>query len=198
MRKWTFSDLRIGIGVDFRDMALSVAIRVPRVQETLQEGYSTLFGMFHSNSGHKRLVFYYGYQKDSEPEKSIVLGTNLDSVRHDYRLRLAKEIDLRLQAFELQAEKCPHLYQAHMGYRPKTTSVMGALYEAGRRGYMPWSRVGNVDKEFFNIHRMKRTTGRLLEIYCEEAKRNRPVPNQMKQCDRFRQLLPTRQVQFMM
>ncbi len=197
-RGWAWAEPAIGITEDYRDMAISVPVRVPHVQARMEEGWSTLFGMFHSNSGHKRLAFYFGYQNDAEPERSMVLGMNMDTVRHDYRIKLAKEIDFRLKAFEAQAEKCRHLHHELMRFRIKNSEAQGCLYQAGRAGYMPWSRVGRVDEQFFKIPFKERTSGRLYELFCQETKINRPVPHQLKQCEAFRSLLPCRQVHFMM
>ena len=68
------------------------------------------------------------------------------------------------------------------------------LVEAGRRGLMPWSRLGDVDKEYrnprFSDEFGTENSWALLNAFTWVVKRNPPA-RQMEQIDGFRSMLPT-------
>lgn len=190
VRGWRVEDMRFAVSKNGTDLAAAFGLIVPETDAP--EGIRFALGLMHNNNRERALKVYAGGTVEV-CGNGLATGRVLVHRKHTRGLRLAERMSMAVDDFLLAAVNMDRVVDDLKRYRLRGGQYDHALVEAGRRGLMPWSRLGVVDEECRRPRWPDEigtgTSWALLNAFTLVAKRN-PPHRQMDQIDRFRELLP--------
>ena len=179
-----FSLIRFGA-----DLVGGLGLRLPKV--TAPAGLELAMGFFASNSMARSLQIYAGATV-TICHNGLATGELLLARRHTIAVDLEKEIREALDHYTVASRQLGKIEAALRGRELAAAEAEHLLCESGRRGLMPWSRVGEVDEVFRappHPEYGRGTSWCLLQAFTQIAQRN-PPGDQLWQINGFREMLP--------
>lgn len=154
-------------------------------EQGLSIGFST------NNSMKKKLQIFAG-SKIFVCTNGCVTGEVVMERKHTIRFDLMVELDKALVNYMQRANEIPLVTEGLKTFELTQRQSDLILMQAGRFGYLPWSRIGQVEKEYRNPtyadHNVKSSWG-LLNAFTHIVKQS-PPHTQMQQINQFRSMLP--------
>jgi hypothetical protein len=154
-------------------------------------GQTLGLGWKHDNFQRKPIELYVGTTV-WVCSNGMVTGEIIMNRRHTNKLDLRGEIETALDEYFEKAHHIPMMITAMRNRELTGAEAEHALIEAGRRGLMPWSRLGDVDREY-RVPRFAEigtgTSWALFNAFTYTVQRN-PAHAQLDQIAGFRELLP--------
>jgi len=155
-------------------------------------GQTLSFGFSTSNAMMKKLQIYVG-SKISVCTNGFVTGEVVMDRKHTINLDLLTALDEALVNYMEKATQIPVITKGLVEYELTQRQSDLILMHAGRSGVLPWSRIGQVEKEYrhptYADHNVKSSWG-LLNAATHIIKQS-PAQLQMSQMNQIRAMLPT-------
>ncbi len=190
-RGWVLGESQFSVSNNGADMAGALSLAIPKMRRT--EGLVLGLGILTSNNRHRALSLFVGGTV-SVCTNGLTTGEIVLHRQHTRCLDLRKQIQTALDYYTMAAWRIPKVVAGLRERELTEQEHEHVLMEAGRRGFMPWSRLGDVDWEYyrprFGGEFGEGNSWAMLNAFSWVAKRN-PPRRQMEQIDGFRKLLPT-------
>ena len=189
-RGWAATDMQFAVGQDGARLAGAFDLALPELPAPAGLDFS--LGVLTDNCCERALRLYVGARVEV-CNNGLATGVIVLRHKHTTKFDLREELAVALDDYWMSARNMETVV-----FGLKRCKLVGGQYEqilveAGRRGLMPWSRLGNVDEEFchprFPDEIGMGTSWALLNAFTWVAKRN-PPHRQMDQINGFRELLP--------
>lgn len=190
-RGWKVSNEQFALSKDQGDIVGAFDLKIPRIN--VPEGMSLAVGFVSSNMLRRRLKLAVGASVAC-CLNGMVTGEIVLAKKHCRGLDLGDALTDGMDEYLLRSSKVTHTVTAMRETEVSDAAAEHLLMEAGRAGLMPWSRIGEVDKEFRNptfAEHGKNTAWSLLQAFTFIVKRN-PVLRQMEQMRDFQSMLTSR------
>lgn len=189
VRSWVMTDTRMTLSKTGTEFAASWKIETRKFSSP---DMSLSIGVVNSNS-RRRALKLVGGAVVTVCNNGLAIGDMIRSSKHTTGFDLKTTVKDAFDAFDTESEKFPDLVQDLKKRNLNSLETSRILVEAGRRKLMPWSRLGEVDKEFQNSRFPEfrdDSCWALLNAFTWVVKKN-PAVHQMTQSQRFLELLPT-------
>lgn len=186
---WRVTEETYSVSKQGTSLAGAIGLEIPDI--TAPEGQSFQMGFLTSNNMERSLRLVVG-TRVAVCHNGMCTGQVVLRKKHTTGLDLAEALETGFTEYRKQAEDVRKIVASLQQAEIDTATAEHVLCEAGRRGIMCWSRVGDVDAEYrnprFSDHGMG-TSWALLNAFTWVVKRNPPL-EQMSQINNFRALLP--------
>jgi len=190
-KRWVISNSTFYLSNDEADMAGTFDISIPSIQ--IPEGLTLSLGFLTSNAMRHSLKIVIGTVV-LICLNGMVVGEILMKKKHTIQFDLITELIIALNEYERRAKLIPNIIKEMKEYTFNTieNEAEHILMEAGRLNIMPWSRIGQVDKEY-RVPSYPEFEGRncwsLYNAFTLIVKQSPPL-KQMEMMNQFRNLLP--------
>jgi hypothetical protein len=190
-RNWGVGESRFSVSNNGAELAGAIAVSIPKAKA--MDGMELGIGILTSNARKRALSIFVGGTV-SVCTNGMTTGEIVLNRQHTLRLNLREQIQYALDDYAMAAFRIPRVVAGMRRRDLAESEYEHTLLEAGRRGLMPWSRLGDVDREYriprFGSEFGERNSWALLNAFTWVAKRN-PPRRQLEQIEGFRKLLPT-------
>lgn len=192
-RGWRVSSTAFSLSNDKGDLAGAFSLRVPDIK--MPDDQNLELGFLTSNLMRRKLKLVVG-SRVLVCNNGCVTGDIVLCKKHTNRFDLGESLTEALDEYHTKALEIPRRAEELKQYELEVPEVEHLLVETGRRGIMPWSLIGQVDKEYrtpsFNYDTRKEhnTSWDLLNAFTHIVKKQPPL-GQMDQINEFRAMLPT-------
>lgn len=187
-RNWELSNLNFYLSNDKQDMIGTCNLIVPSIKAPAGQVLS--MGFINSNAQRFAAKIAVG-STVLVCSNGIVTGEIVLQRKHTIGFNVQIELAVAFDEYKERAEELPTITQWLKQHQLTETQANAFLIEAGRRGLMPWSRIGQVDHEFYHPTYPEIGTGTawaLLNAFTLIAKQNPPL-KQLDQIHEFLDLL---------
>ncbi len=188
-RKWIIIKDRFSVSDDGADMAAAFDIILPDLESP--EGTQFALGILANNKRERALRMYAG-ATITVCRNGFVSGEILLNKKHTTQFDLEDGIEKSLDEYFISIRKMSDIINSLRNHVLSEFEYSYIMIEAGRKKLMPWSRIGEVDKEYRNpsfSEWEQWSSWALLNAFTYVAKRN-PPRKQMDQINKFREMLP--------
>lgn len=188
-RGWKITEELYCLSKDGADLAGAFSLTIPHLDSPEGQAYS--LGFLTSNAMRRSLTMVVGTTVEV-CSNGMATGEIVLCKKHTTNFDIITEVDFAVGRYLEKAKDIPALVTRLRGRDLKPVEAEHVLMEAGRAKLMPWSRIGDVDKEYHNPHHTEHgldTSWALLNAFTYTVKRN-PPQQQMDQMNGFRALLP--------
>lgn len=188
MRKWKVNEMKFALSEDKADLAGAIALTIPSIKAP--EGMDLSLGVLTSNALRRRMRIVVGAEV-RVCHNGMCTGEVVMCRKHTSRLDLYREVEEGLNLYLERAKTIPDTVKVLREKELPQPTADHFLLEAGRQSLLPWSRIGQVDKQYrhprFAEHG-KGTAWALLNAFTWVVKQSNPL-RQMDQINQFRQML---------
>jgi hypothetical protein len=188
-RGWGINESAFSINKDGTDLVGAFDIAIPNVDAP--EGTQFSLGIVNNNNRKKSLQLYTGAVV-AICSNGMATGKSVLKRMHTSGFRLKDSIADTFDDYLMSCRATHNIIRKLQHRELADLEEEHLLIEAGRKGLMPWSRIGDVDREYHKPRFEEfedRTSWSLLNAFTYVAKRNSPF-QQMEQIGQFRNLLP--------
>lgn len=192
-RGWTITKETFCLSSDKADLAAAFELQVPGV--IVPPDQKLGMGLLTSNAMRRALRIVVGTTV-TVCNNGLVTGEVVMTRKHTRGVNLHEELQEALERYVTKAQNIQDTVAGLKAVHLDQSRVEHILMEAGRQGFMPWSRIGLVDREFRHPRFeefFEPTSWSLLNAFTWVVKHN-PALEQMDQINAFRELLPTEQL----
>lgn len=181
---WHCGEINLGVSKDKYILSASFEI-----MNFGTKYYKACLGVVNSNNRKRRLQFYGGVEV-RVCGNGIVLYNNPIVKKHTINTDLNDIVSTALDAWSVQINSIDSRIEDLKEQRLSNEESDRILLEAGRKKLMPWSRIGQVDKDYVGGCKgwKERTAWTLVNAFSLNVKRNPPV-DQMAQLMGFVSLM---------
>lgn len=175
-------------GKDLGKLSGSMRLDIPGLEAVPGTAFS--LGVQHSNTGEHALKFAVGAQIFI-CENGMVVGDYAVKRRHTLNVNLEEIISNGLDIYMDRVNEIPQVVNTMREIELQSREVEHLLMEAGRTGIMAWSRIGQVDQEFYHptFHdHDERTAWGLYNAFTYVIQKS-PPQYHIRSMNRFRELI---------
>lgn len=181
-RKWEIRDTKITLSEDKMDMIVCFSLFIPNFK--LPSSSSLSIGIITSNAQRFGMKVYYGIV--TADKIGVVLGKIRSRTKHTKGFDLTQEIYHILTKYKKAAEKTQGKVNKLMKKKISLEESEHILFEAGRKGVIPWSRIGQI---LALLAKRGCSTWQLYLAACTILQKS-PIFKQLEQMNQFQKLLP--------
>lgn len=189
-RGWKVTGSAFSLSADQGDLAGAFKLEVPDIRMPAGQGLE--IGFLTSNMMRRKLKLVVG-SRVFVCNNGMVSGDVVLCKKHTNRFDLHDSLTAAMDTYHEKALEIPKRVAALQQYELTVPEVDHILVETGRQGVMPWSLIGQVDKEYRQptfAENGQRTSWGLLNAFTHIVKKQPPL-RQMDQINSFREMLPT-------
>jgi len=188
-RSWGVSNMNISLSKDTTGMAASLNLYIPSVKAP--EGQSFSIGILTANDLTRRLRMVVGTNV-FVCNNGMATGELIMIKKHTINLDLEAEVRSSLDVYLEKVKLIDDMVKRYTDRLLTEVESNQILMDAGRQEMLPWSRIGEVDKEFHNPtypEHAEKNSWNLYNAYTSVVKKCPPL-SQMTLMNKFRGLLP--------
>ena len=187
-RGWEIKDQRFSIGGDGANLAAAFDLDIPKLLAPEGTGFS--LGLLTDNRREKALRLYAGANV-TVCNNGLATGEIVLKHKHTVNFRLREEICEAMDEYLSASRRVGGMIDGLKVWNLSLYEYEHLLLESARKGFMPWSRLSYVDREFHqsSFGFGSDTSWDLLNAFTHVAKRN-PPGRQLEQINGFRAMLP--------
>ncbi len=189
-RGWNIGESRFSVNKDGADLVGAFDLTIPNVDSP--EGTQFALGLRSDNARHHALRLYVGATV-TICSNGMATGQIVLTRRHTSRFRLVEAVEYALDDYMMAARSMGSVVDGWKECELSQPRYEHILLEAGREGYIAWSKLGDVDREYRKPRFAEIGTGTswaLLNAFTWVLKGTSPRL-QMDRINGFRQMLPT-------
>ena len=189
---WIVSNSAFSLSKDKADLVGAFDLTIPGLDAP--DGVGFALGFMTSNAMRRSLRLYVG-SRIFVCNNGCVTGELILRHKHTNHFRIENNIDHAMSLYRNRIEDTRDMIDGWKKSGLELNMSNSILMAAGRRGIMPFSRIGQVDSEYWKpsyAEHNEKTSWGLLNAFTHIVKKS-PTHMQMDQMNRFRELLPCTQ-----
>lgn len=177
--KWTVEGVECGLSANELMCALSLRVSSKHLPALPTKLFYS-FGVFNSNERHHAMKFYAGVVN----KVGVVMNEVPVTARHSINADITTSVTEAMEVAAILMEAFPDDIKSMRRVSIDERTSEHYLLDAARKGLMPWSRLGHIDRVF---RTGEQTLWRLLTSFATQARRN-PPRFQLRQMYGFKEL----------